>query len=38
MDAFIYGNAGAIASIISTGMLYPCENVKTRMQVKYLNI
>lgn len=33
LDAFINGNAGAVASIVSTTILYPFENIKTRMQI-----
>lgn len=34
-DVFIHGNAGAVASLISTSILYPCENIKTRMHIVY---
>jgi hypothetical protein len=36
LDALIYGNAGAIASLISTFIFYPLENIKTRMQTRFI--
>lgn len=32
-EVIAHGNAGAIASLISTAILYPFENIKTRMQI-----
>lgn len=33
IESAAHGNAGAIASVFSTMLLYPLENVKTRMHV-----
>jgi len=30
---FIHGIAGSTAALLSTSILYPLENIKTRMQV-----